>query len=246
MRIAFFGKSKRHTRTTTYIARALEREGHQLWWVNERKRARLLGRRAAHAPDAARARALPARAGADPRERRAARDLRGRGRARAHGPLHAGLLEPAARRARRWRSPGVSTCCSRSRPGRSRTSWRRACAARSSWPRPAIPRRIVPPGARAPASCRTSPSSARPMPARRGSPRARPSSQRCAGASTRACTGAAGSRWGSRLDARTCIRASIVKSVPPRRSFSGVTGPRIAPATPRTAPGSRSAAAASC
>ena len=49
MRIAFFGKSKRHTRTTTYIARALEREGHRLWWVNERKRARLLGRRAAHA-----------------------------------------------------------------------------------------------------------------------------------------------------------------------------------------------------
>ena len=49
MRIAFFGKSKRHTRTTTYIARALEREGHRLCWVNERKRARLLGRRAAHA-----------------------------------------------------------------------------------------------------------------------------------------------------------------------------------------------------
>ena len=49
MRIAFFGKSKRHTRTTTYIARALEREGHALVWVNERKRARLLGRRAARA-----------------------------------------------------------------------------------------------------------------------------------------------------------------------------------------------------
>jgi hypothetical protein len=49
MRIAFFGKSKRHTRTTTYIARALAREGHRVWWVNERKRARLLGRRAAHA-----------------------------------------------------------------------------------------------------------------------------------------------------------------------------------------------------
>ena len=49
MRIAFFGKSKRHTRTTTYIARALEREGHRVWWVNERKRARLLGRSKAHA-----------------------------------------------------------------------------------------------------------------------------------------------------------------------------------------------------
>jgi len=49
MRIAFFGKSKRHTRTTTYIARALEREGHALLWVNERKRARLFGRRAARA-----------------------------------------------------------------------------------------------------------------------------------------------------------------------------------------------------
>ncbi len=47
MRIAFFGKSKRHTRTTTYIARALEREGHALLWVNERKRMRWLGRRAA-------------------------------------------------------------------------------------------------------------------------------------------------------------------------------------------------------
>jgi hypothetical protein len=49
MRIAFFGKSKRHTRTTSYIARALVREGHRVWWVNERKRARLFGRRAAHA-----------------------------------------------------------------------------------------------------------------------------------------------------------------------------------------------------
>ena len=44
MRIAFFGKSKRHTRTTTYIARALADEGHALAWVNERKRARWLGR----------------------------------------------------------------------------------------------------------------------------------------------------------------------------------------------------------
>ena len=49
MRIAFFGKSKQHTRTTSYIARALEREGHALAWVNERKRARWLGRRAARA-----------------------------------------------------------------------------------------------------------------------------------------------------------------------------------------------------
>jgi Glycosyl transferases group 1 len=49
MRIAFFAKSKRHTRTTTYIAQALAREGHRVWWVNERKRARLLGRQAAHA-----------------------------------------------------------------------------------------------------------------------------------------------------------------------------------------------------
>lgn len=49
MRIAFFGKSKRHTRTTRYIARALAGEGHALCWVNERKRARWLGRRAASA-----------------------------------------------------------------------------------------------------------------------------------------------------------------------------------------------------
>jgi hypothetical protein len=48
MRIAFFGKSKRHTRTTSYIARALEREGHAVCRVNQRKLARLLGRRAAH------------------------------------------------------------------------------------------------------------------------------------------------------------------------------------------------------
>jgi Glycosyl transferases group 1 len=48
MRIAFFGKSKRHTRTTSYIARALEREGHAVRWLNQRRLARLLGRRAAH------------------------------------------------------------------------------------------------------------------------------------------------------------------------------------------------------
>jgi hypothetical protein len=49
MRIAFFGKSKRHTRTTTYIAHAFAREGHALLWINERKQARWLGRSAAHA-----------------------------------------------------------------------------------------------------------------------------------------------------------------------------------------------------
>lgn len=49
MRIAFFGKSKRHTRTTSYIARALAGEGHALCWVNERKRARWLGRSKASA-----------------------------------------------------------------------------------------------------------------------------------------------------------------------------------------------------
>ena len=49
MRIAFFGKSKRHTRTTSYIARAFEREGHPLCWLSQRRLARRIGRRAAHA-----------------------------------------------------------------------------------------------------------------------------------------------------------------------------------------------------
>jgi hypothetical protein len=49
MRVALFGKSKRHTRTTSYIARAFEREGHALLWLNERRAARWLGRRAAAA-----------------------------------------------------------------------------------------------------------------------------------------------------------------------------------------------------
>jgi hypothetical protein len=49
MRIAFFGKSKRHTRTTSYIARAFARERHEVLWLNERRAARWLGRRAASA-----------------------------------------------------------------------------------------------------------------------------------------------------------------------------------------------------
>jgi hypothetical protein len=49
MRIAFFAKSKRHTRTTTYIARALEDEGHEVAWLEQRRLARWLGRRAADA-----------------------------------------------------------------------------------------------------------------------------------------------------------------------------------------------------
>ena len=111
MRIAFFGKSKRHTRTTTYIARALEREGHRLCWVNERKRARLLGRRAAHAltlRQLARFRPELVLIHANDVLPETFEALAGR---QPHGPLHAGLLEPAARardaRARPARRPAA-------------------------------------------------------------------------------------------------------------------------------------------
>ncbi len=43
MRIAFFAKTKRRTRTTVYIEAALERAGHRVLRVNERKRRRWFG-----------------------------------------------------------------------------------------------------------------------------------------------------------------------------------------------------------
>jgi spore maturation protein CgeB len=49
VRIAFFAKRKRRTRTTRYIAAALERAGHPVLWVNERKRRSLLGSAGARA-----------------------------------------------------------------------------------------------------------------------------------------------------------------------------------------------------
>jgi hypothetical protein len=47
VRIAFFAKSKRRTRTTTYIADALRRAGHAVLWLNERRRRSFVGRAAA-------------------------------------------------------------------------------------------------------------------------------------------------------------------------------------------------------
>jgi hypothetical protein len=49
MRIAFFAKSKRRTQTTRYIAAALERAGHDVLRLDERRRRRLLGKAAARA-----------------------------------------------------------------------------------------------------------------------------------------------------------------------------------------------------
>lgn len=49
MRIAFFAKRKRRTRTTRSIAAALRRAGHELLWVNERGRRRLVGQAVASA-----------------------------------------------------------------------------------------------------------------------------------------------------------------------------------------------------
>lgn len=49
MRIAFFGKGKRRTRTTTYIVEALRRQGHEVFWVKERRRRALLGEAASSA-----------------------------------------------------------------------------------------------------------------------------------------------------------------------------------------------------
>jgi hypothetical protein len=47
VRIAFFAMSKRRTRTTGSIAAALRRAGHEVLWVDERRRRRLLGASAA-------------------------------------------------------------------------------------------------------------------------------------------------------------------------------------------------------
>ena len=246
MRIAFFAKSKRRTQTTRYIAAALERAGHEVLRLNERRRRRLLGKAAArvwtlrsvarfrpdlvliHSNDASRA-TLEALA---PRFRTAlftpdcwtsplggeALELaRLRGPA-ADGGQGAGLRVPRRRRAPR-RLPGRGLRPLRPLPA---GAGRRGLGLRRGLRRQAQRGRL--------ATTRPARSSCGPS----------------ASASRRSSTAAAGRAWASRRSARRWGRRTTERYVGGRASSWAATGTTPASGTSRTAPGSPSAAAASC